>query len=98
MKHFVIEVTYLAPIEQIDATLVEHRAFLQTGYDKGWLLCSGPQDPRTGGIIITRAPSAEEISVFFKNDPYQIKGLAEYRFTEFNPVKRQAFMEEWING
>jgi uncharacterized protein YciI len=95
MKHFVIEITYKAPLEQIDAAVGDHRQFLQGGYDLGLLLFSGPQNPRTGGIIIARAESLEAIQDLFKKDPYQARGLASYRFIEFNPVKRQNFLESW---
>jgi uncharacterized protein YciI len=98
MKSFIIEVTYTAPLDQIDANVTEHRAFLQTGYDKGWLLCSGPQNPRTGGMIVARAPSLDELKNFCNQDPFIQRKLASYRFVEFNPVKRQAFMEDWLNG
>jgi len=54
MKHFIIEVTYTVPMEMIEQTVNEHRAFLQTGFDKGWLLASGPLVPRIGGMIIAR--------------------------------------------
>ena len=97
-KFFVVEVTYLIPVEQLGETLGEHRAFLQTGYDQGWLLLSGPQSPKTGGIIIARAPSRQAIEAFFSHDPYQVKGMATYRFVEFEPVKRAPMMEEWVTG
>lgn len=96
MKYFIIEITYTASLDKIDETLPEHRAFLQTGYDKGWLLMSGPQNPRTGGIIVARAPSLEELQNLFTNDPYQVKGQATYRFIEFNPVKKASLMDSWI--
>lgn len=96
MKHFIIEITYTGTAEEIGATVSDHRAFLQTGYDLGWLLVSGPQVPRTGGMIVARAPSLAEIQDFFKNDPYQIKGLAAYRFVEFEPVKHQDFLKSWL--
>ena len=96
MKHFIIEITHTVPFEQLSPTIPEHRNFLQTGYDRGWLLCSGPQSPKVGGIIVARAPSREEIEKFFISDPYQKKGLAKYRFIEFEPVKRQGFLEEWV--
>ena len=58
MKHFLVEITYTADIiDKIEVILPDHRAFLQTGYDRGWLLMSGPLNPRTGGIVIARAPS-----------------------------------------
>lgn len=97
-RFFIIEVTYKIPADQLGDVLVEHRAFLQKGYDMGWLLLSGPQVPRTGGMIIGRAPSLEAMKEFFSNDPYQVKGLADYRFVEFDPVKRASIMEAWVQG
>jgi uncharacterized protein YciI len=98
MKHFIILSIYTVPFEQLGDNIADHRAFLQTGYDKGMLLCSGPQDTKTGGAIIARASSIEELRGFFEGDPYQKRGLAKYQFIEFDPVKRQAFLEEWVNG
>jgi len=98
MKHFLVEVNYAVPLEQIDAVLAEHRAFLQTGYDRGLLLMSGPLNPRSGGRVVARAESLEEIQAFFAQDPYNLKGLATYAFYEFEPVKRQPFMEDWVKG
>ncbi len=63
MKHFVISVTYTAPIEKIEEIRPSHRSFLQIGYDIGFILCSGPRNPMTGGIIIARAESKEEIRI-----------------------------------
>ena len=98
MKHFVVEIIYTAPIEKIEAVLPEHRAFLQTGYDRGWLLMSGPMSPRTGGIVVARAPSLEELQSFFRQDPYALHHVAAHRFSEFTPVKRQPLVEGWVNG
>jgi uncharacterized protein YciI len=97
-KFFVVEVTYRIPADQLGETLAAHRAFLQTGYDQGWLLLSGPQVPRTGGIIIARAPSRAAIEAFFLQDPYQHQQLADYRFVEFEPAKRAMLMEDWVTS
>lgn len=96
MNHFVVEITYSVPFEQLSATVPAHRAFLQTGYDRGWLLCSGPLPSRTGGIVVARAPSLEELEAFFTDDPYQRQNLATYRFIAFEPVKFQPFLAEWV--
>lgn len=98
MKHFLIEITYRFPFEQLSGHVAEHRAFLQTGYAKGWLLLSGPQVPKIGGMIVARAPSLADIQAFFQDDPYQKKGLADYRFVEFEPVLHQTLVKEWIEG
>jgi len=98
MKHFLVEIEYTAPIEIINMIVDEHRQFLQTGYDKGWLLMSGPKFPKTGGLVICRAPSMEAIQEFFFTDPYQQHNAASYRFVEFDPVNYQTFMNDWIHN
>jgi uncharacterized protein YciI len=98
MKHFVVEVTYIAPLSSIDAALADHRAFLQLGYDQGLLLCSGPQEPRTGGVMLARAPSRDDLRDFFRSDPFQARNLAKYRFVEFTPVKHQGWLADWVEG
>lgn len=98
MKHFLVDIQYTAPIEKIDEILPHHRAFLQTGYDRGYLLCSGPKNPRTGGIVIARAKSEEVLRNYFEQDPYWQNNAAQYTFIEFNPVKFQPFLENWITG
>lgn len=97
MLHFVVEIIYKAPIEQIEAVLESHRKFLQEGYDKGMLLMSGPQAPRIGGIVIARANSMEELAEYFSNDPYNKKGLAHYQYIQFNPVKHSEIVENWVS-
>ena len=96
MKHFIVEITYTVPVEKLANVTPVHRAFLQTGFDSGLLLFSGPQVPRVGGLVVARAASLEEIQRFFAEDPYQVQGLGTYRFIEFDPVKYQSFMESWL--
>ena len=98
MKHFLVNINYLLPIEQLTEILPHHRAFLQTGYDAGCLLCSGPKNPKTGGLVIARADSLAAIQSFFANDPYRINKVAEYTYTEFEPVKHQPFLANWVAG
>lgn len=96
MKHFMIEVTYRVSIEEIGDRVDLHRAYLQIGFDQGLLLMSGPMNPRTGGIIVARASSLEEITAFFSQDPYAIISLADYRFVEFVPVKYASLIASWV--
>jgi len=96
MKHFLVEVTYAAPMDQVLETRTEHREYLKTGYQRKWLLFSGAQSSKKGGVVIARAPSLEELQAFFKEDPYWVKGLATFRFLEFEPAQCQDFMKEWL--
>ncbi len=97
VKHFIIKITYKVPLNKIDKILVEHRKFLQEGFSKGMLLFSGPQNPRTGGIVAARAKTTEEIKLFFESDPYKINNYADYEITEFDIVKRQPLLDQWVS-
>ena len=98
MKHFIVEITYLVPIEVINQTVAEHRKYLSSGYDQSLILCSGPLNPKTGGIAIAKAPSSTDLKSFFENDPYNKKGVASYQFTEFEPVMFQPLLHEWLDN
>ena len=95
MHHFIIELTYTVSWAELQATLPEHRTFLNVGYENGWVLVSGPQVSHKGGVIIVRAPSLDDLKAYFAEDPLRKKGLAVYRYIEFDPVRRQAFMDDW---
>lgn len=97
-KHFVIESTYLADLAQIDAKLAAHRAHLETGFRSGMLLASGPQVPRTGGMILARAKDRAEIDAFFAKDPFALAGISRYRVVEFEPVKQAPLFSGWALG
>lgn len=96
MKHFVVEIIYKAPLEKINEVRDRHRAFLDDGYKRGMILMSGPQVPRIGGVIIGRADSMEDFASLLADDPYQVEGVAEYKFMEFTPVHFQEIIKEWI--
>jgi uncharacterized protein YciI len=98
MKHFLVEARYLVPYEKIREMQPRHRLFLQKGYDSGLFLCSGPQvDPPVGGFLIARAKSKAELESMFEDEPFNAGKLASYIFTEFNPVKRQPWTEQWFS-
>ena len=95
MRCFIVEITYRVPWEQMEAEIMEHRRLLDEGISAGWILAAGPCDPRIGGMAIVKAESAEELEKFFARGPYVQKGLADYRFIEFNPLKMQPEFIQW---
>jgi uncharacterized protein YciI len=97
MKHFVVEATYAAPIEEVREATARHRAWLQKGYDAGLFLCSGPKEPPTGGYLVARAESAEALKRMFEEEPFYRERLATFTFTEFHPVKHQSWTEHWFD-
>ena len=80
---FVFHSVYLKPIEEVDLHLPAHRAFLKDLYDRGITVCSGPQVPRTGGLIMLKAVNPAAALRIMQDDPYVIHGVAEYSMIEF---------------
>lgn len=97
-KHFVIESTYLVPLDQLDTLLAAHRSHLAQAFDRGLLLASGPQSPRTGGMILARAKDKAEIDALLAADPFQKAGYSRYRVIEFQPVKYSSVFETWSSA
>ncbi len=79
---FVIELIYKAPLDQIDAAMKAHMAWLRTHYASGAFLASGRKVPRDGGIILAAGDRAA-IEAIAREDPFVSRGLAEFRLIEF---------------
>ena len=84
---FIISLTYKVPIENVERYILEHNSFLQKHYDLGLFIASGRKEPRTGGIIICKAASKNEVEQIIKDDPFHIHQIADYDITEFIPSK-----------
>lgn len=84
---FVVLITYKKPLNVIDEFLIVHRAYLDEGYKNNILFASGPQNPRTGGVLLSQLNDRAQLEQFIQNDPFKINGLADYQIIEFEPVK-----------
>ena len=84
---FIIQLTYKAPLTEVDKYLLAHREYLDYYYKQGLLLVSGPLIPRTGGIIIALTNDKAYWESVLQNDPYYLAEIADYQLTEFMPVK-----------
>lgn len=93
---FVIELTYKAPLNAIDARMAAHVAFLNRYYASGNFLVSGRQIPRTGGIILAVAESRERVEAIMQEDPFVHDRLAEVRIVEFRASQRANDIEKRI--
>ena len=93
---FIIELTYKAPLDQIDAHMKQHMVFLHKHYASGHFLVSGRQVPRTGGIILAVGKSRAEIEAIAAEDPFCQRGLAEFRVIEFRASQRADDIQQRI--
>ncbi|WP_031479463.1 YciI family protein [Maridesulfovibrio frigidus] len=83
---YILSLNYNTPLEDVDKCMDEHIEFLKKQYDAGIFVMSGRKVPRTGGIILARNVSLEELSKIISEDPFHKNGVAEYEVTQFLPT------------
>jgi uncharacterized protein YciI len=93
---FVIELTYKAPLAEIDAHMAAHVIFLKKYYASGNFLVSGRKIPRDGGIILAVGTSRRQIEAIVEEDPFYEHGLADFRIIEFRASQRAGDIQKRI--
>jgi len=94
---FIIELTYKAPLTDIDASMAAHVAFLNKYYAAGNFLISGRKIPRDGGIILAVGQSLEQIEAIAREDPFCERGLADFRIIQFRASQRADDIQKRID-
>jgi uncharacterized protein YciI len=90
---FVLLLTYVKPLPEVDALMSEHAAWLDEQYDAGRFLVSGRQIPRTGGVIVARGDDREEIEALAASDPFVTGGVATCDVIEFRASQTAAELD-----
>ncbi|MFD6492162.1 YciI family protein [Streptomyces sp. NPDC059944] len=93
---FVLELTYTAPLEAVDAVLDAHVAWLDEQYASGSFLASGRKNPRDGGVILAVAEDRARIEEIAAGDPFVTAGVCAYRVTEFVATKTAPGLERYL--
>jgi uncharacterized protein YciI len=95
---FIIELTYKAPLAEIDASMPAHVGFLRKYYAAGNFLVSGRKMPRDGGIIVAVGESREQIEAIAREDPFCRRNLADFRIVQFRASQRADDIQRRIEG
>lgn len=85
---FIINLTYIKPLSEVEKFLEEHIAFLDKYYAEGKFICSGRKNPRTGGIILSNAKDIDEMNQIVAEDSFYVNEIAKYEIIEFQPTKQ----------
>ena len=80
---FIIDLTYIVPLEELDQHMSAHVKYLDKYYDQNIFVASGRKVPRTGGVILAIADSKDAVEKIIKEDPFYKHKLAEFNITEF---------------
>jgi uncharacterized protein YciI len=80
---FVLLLTYVKPLPEVDALMREHVAWLKEHYAAGRFVVSGRRIPRTGGVILARGDDRAEIEALAATDPFVRGGVATCEVVQF---------------
>lgn len=83
----IVNLTYIKPMTEINALTDAHRAVLAGWAKDNILICSGPKEPRTGGVMIFNLPTIEAVEKLMEADPFWREGMATYEYIVFTPIK-----------
>ena len=81
-------VRYRRPLDEVLKVVDAHRSYLRELKEKGWLLASGPLDPRNGGALLLRVPeekAAAHLDAVRDADPFVRSGMAQYEIWPWLP-------------
>ena len=79
--------TYRAPLEQVDAARDDHVRYLDELERRGLVVSAGRQNPPVGGIILFNVDSEAEARALLADDPYVLRGLADYEARGWTPTR-----------
>jgi uncharacterized protein YciI len=83
---FVLSLTYVVGLDEVDRVRDAHMAWIAEQYDAGRFLLSGAKVPRTGGLILAKAMPREELDRVIASDPFTQDGVATYDVIEFTAM------------
>ena len=84
---FIVNLTYIKPLDAVEKYLEKHINFLNQYYTKGLFIASGRKNPRSGGIILMRAKNKDAVQEIIAHDPFYQNKIAQYDVIEFEASK-----------
>ncbi|WNZ57228.1 YciI family protein [Microbulbifer sp. ZKSA002] len=94
---FIVSLTYIKPLEEVEKFISEHIDFLNKYYELGYFQLSGRKEPRTGGVILVTIDSRSALDQVLKQDPFYREELAAYEVTQVVPTKSSPELEFLID-
>ncbi len=79
----VVVLTYVKPLDEVDAQLAAHVEWLKKGYADGIFLASGRKIPRSGGVILAKGDDMDALRTRLSQDPFQQSGVAKAEIIPF---------------
>lgn len=79
---FLITIEYKVELARVEPYFEPHIAFVKRYVEAGNFLLTGKKIPRTGGVILAKVESREELMKLLAEDPFVEFDLADFDITE----------------
>ncbi|EMZ5813950.1 TPA: hypothetical protein PIP11_001486 [Klebsiella aerogenes] len=93
---YVVVLTYIKPIDEVDSQIPQHVEWLKRGYSDGVFLASGRRIPRNGGVILAKCDNIESLKARLSQDPFQKLGIAKTEIIPFEATMKAQLLENII--
>lgn len=94
---YLINLTYVVPLEVVDQHLAAHSAYLDNLYRDGKVLMSGRKQPRVGGFIFALTDLHAHANEIVRDDPFHIHGVASYELTQLTLTRGAKELEPFLS-
>lgn len=96
---YLVTLNYLRPIAEVNAHLDTHRDWLIQHTRAGHILVAGPLEDRTGGFVLARCASRDDLDRMLALDPFVTHQLVELHIQGFDAALRsESFPSDWAPG
>jgi len=85
---FIVTLTYVRPMSDIQAHLDSHREWLARYVRSGTILVAGPLASGAGGIVVAHADSRGTVDAMIREDSFHVHQLVEYDIQPFTAAMR----------
>jgi len=93
---YIVLLTYMRPIEEVNAHLDTHRDWLIEYSKKGNIVVAGPLEDRKGGALLACCKDRAELDSMLATDSFHIHRLVDYEVRAFSGALRaEAFPMQW---
>lgn len=93
---YIALLSHVRPLEEVDALLSAHRAYLDQHLAAGVFVAAGRLEPRTGGVILIREHPRALVTEILEQDPFVKAGVSRYELLEFTPGQMLAGFENYL--
>ena len=93
---FIAILTYVRPLDEVDALIPDHLCFLDLHYASGLFVASGRRVPRSGGVILVSGEDRARAVAALEQDPFYLHGVATFELLEFSPSRMRAGFEAFV--